>query len=399
DAIWRRQAIQKLWAERASMGHTPLTKIELKGFPNVDIFLKNETDTKTRNLKHRFSWALIMWAIIEGKIGRTTTVYESTSGNTGSSEAYMCTLVGVPYIAVVANELEEEKIKQIESFGGHIRKVNVSLRNFYAQTEAEKNSGFFINQFGNADRAEEFHESGGYNRESTNVFHEIIDQLAKNKDQVKKTPDIFVHSAGTGGTISSVGRYVLRYALPTQIVLADSEFSLFYDYVIHNMFTTQPGNHLWVKPGIAGIGYGYDVKPVLFGNTTSLVRNVIDEAVKMPDVATTAAIHVLRKRGFDVGPSTGLNFLVSLYKAHELKDKYSDKDRLTIATIWCDPGAFYRSTYYNETWIESAFQRNGGMKGVECWEKIIEKCIDTGSNFLEEGLSQCTGHEKFAAKA
>ena len=46
---------------------------------------------------------------------------------------------------------------------------------------------------------------------------------------------------------------------------------------------------------------------------------MIDEAVKMPDVATTAAIHVLRKRGFDVGPSTGLNFLVSLYKAHELK--------------------------------------------------------------------------------
>ena len=73
-----------------------------KGFPNADIFLKNETATPSKTLKHRFTWALLMWAIVEGKVNSTSTVYDSTSGNTGASEAYMCNLVGIPYVAVVS---------------------------------------------------------------------------------------------------------------------------------------------------------------------------------------------------------------------------------------------------------------------------------------------------------
>lgn len=36
---------------------------------------------------------------------------------------------------------------------------NISLRNARAKAEANRNNGFFINQFGNAEYAEEFHES------------------------------------------------------------------------------------------------------------------------------------------------------------------------------------------------------------------------------------------------
>ncbi|PIO75431.1 pyridoxal-phosphate dependent protein [Teladorsagia circumcincta] len=206
------------------MGHTPLVKFQPKGFPNVDIFLKNETASKTQTLKHRFSWALIAWAIIEGKVHSNTTVYDSTSGNTGASEAYMCTLVGLPYIAV----------------------VDVSLRNFHAEDQAKKNKGFFINQFGNAQEAEEFHE---------NSFR----------------------------------------------------------------FTNESGTKYWKAPGVSGIGYGYNVKPIIYRETTSLNPNVVDEAMKMPDIASAAAMHVLRERGIGGGASTGLNFLVSLHKAYQLK--------------------------------------------------------------------------------
>lgn len=112
---WRKEAIAKLWKEREEMRHTPLVRFnvsfekercnnhcfQLPGYPHVDLFLKNETASPTRTLKHRFSWALLMWAINEGKVNSSSTVYESTSGNTGSSEAYMCRLVGLPYYAVV----------------------------------------------------------------------------------------------------------------------------------------------------------------------------------------------------------------------------------------------------------------------------------------------------------
>ncbi|XGW26437.1 hypothetical protein V3C99_007223 [Haemonchus contortus] len=388
---WRSEAIEKLWDERKSMGHTPLVKFQPKGFPNVDIYFKNETASKTQTLKHRFAWALIAWAIIEGKVHSNSTVYDSTSGNTGASEAYMCTLVGLPYIAVVAKELEKEKIKQITSNGGKIMKVDVSLRNFHAEDQAKKNNGFFINQFGNAQEAEEFHESGGNPHESTNMFHEILLQLEEDNDQKKKIPDFFVHNSGTGGTITSVGRYVKRYNLPTTITLSDSEYSLFYDYVISGKFTNESGTKYWKPPGVAGIGYGYNVKPVIYGETTSLNPNVVDEAMKMPDIASAAAMHVLRERGIGGGASTALNFLVSLHKAYQLKKSKDIKGRLLIVTVMCDPGEFYNSTYFNSTWIDKLFADRGGMMGLRCWKKVINKSIDHGTDFLEEGLISCPG--------
>ena len=66
-------------------------------------------------------------------------------------------------------------------------------------------------------------------------------------------------------------------------------------------------------------GYGYDIEPVLYGETTSLTRNVIHESMKMPDIASVAAMRILDEKGYNVGPSTSLNFLVSLYKAYQNK--------------------------------------------------------------------------------
>ncbi|KIH57288.1 hypothetical protein ANCDUO_12523 [Ancylostoma duodenale] len=158
---WRTWAIRRLWNERKAMGHTPLIEFQPRGFPSADIFSKNETKTKTRSLKHRFAWALVLWAIVDGKVYSNSSVYDSTSENTGASEAYMCKLVGIPYVAVVAKELEQEKINQITSHGGKIVKVEASLRNSHAKELARRNNGFFMNQFGNAEHAEEFHESEG----------------------------------------------------------------------------------------------------------------------------------------------------------------------------------------------------------------------------------------------
>ncbi|KHJ95189.1 hypothetical protein OESDEN_04868 [Oesophagostomum dentatum] len=141
------------------MGHTPLVKFQPKGFPNVDIFLKNETASKTNTLKHRFAWALYMWAVVDGKINSKSTVYDSTTGNSGASQAYICGLLGLPFTAVVSKDLEKEKVEHIISNGGKILKVDVALRNFHAKNEAEKTGGFFMNQFANALFAEEFYES------------------------------------------------------------------------------------------------------------------------------------------------------------------------------------------------------------------------------------------------
>ncbi|KAF8353622.1 hypothetical protein PRIPAC_95245 [Pristionchus pacificus] len=384
--------------------------LEIAGIPMADIFVKNETATASGTLKHRFVWALTMWAVVEGKITSTSTVYDSTSGNTGASEAYMCRLIGVPYVAVVAKELEEEKVRQITQFGGQIMKplsargeilgkwaidhiseltkVDVETRNYWAERMAAERGGCFINQFGNANAAEDDHESGNYPLESTNVFHEIASQL---KSRGFGLPHYFVHSAGTGGTISSVGKYITRYALPTRVLLADSQHSLYYDYVVYqkygNLSAGDEGRPGWAPPGIAGIGYGYNTAPIVFRRSTSLLRTVIDEVVRMPDTATVAAMRSLRGvLDIDAGPSTALNFLVALFKAHahsEGSEATSEKDRFSVVLIMGDPGRFYQSTYLNDTWVDSKMARYGGMEAIRCWQAKIDEAIRSGRNFAE----------------
>ncbi|GMT23403.1 hypothetical protein PFISCL1PPCAC_14700, partial [Pristionchus fissidentatus] len=300
--------------------------------------VKVETDSASGTLKHRFVWALTLWGVVERKIKANTTVYDSTSGNTGASEAYMCRLIGVPYVAVVAKELEEEKVRQITQFGGTVKKVDVEKRNYWAEKLAADNGGFFINQFGNADAAEEYHESGNYEWESTNVFHEIARQF---EAMNRSSPDYFVHSAGTGGTISSVGKYITRYSLPTKVVMADSQFSLFYDYVVSN----------------------------------NLLRTVVDEVARMPDMATVAAMRSLQGLRIDAGASTALNFLVSLYKAIDHQEEQraiGGLNQTSLVFIMGDPGKFYRSTYLNDTWINTKMARFGGMKALNCWKSNID---------------------------
>lgn len=80
---------------------------QIGSYQNVEFILKNESASRTGSLKHRYSWALIMWAIVDGKIVENTTVYEASSGNTAASEAYMCQLIGVKFIAIVGISLSE----------------------------------------------------------------------------------------------------------------------------------------------------------------------------------------------------------------------------------------------------------------------------------------------------
>ncbi|PIO64208.1 hypothetical protein TELCIR_14171, partial [Teladorsagia circumcincta] len=65
------------------------------------------------------------------------------------------------------------------------------------------------------------------------------------------------------------------------------------------------------------------------------------------------------------------------------------KGRATVATIICDPGEYYESTYFNSNWINKMFAADKGMDGLNCWKKVINKSIENGLDFLEEGLASC----------
>uniref|UniRef100_A0A914BXV5 Tryptophan synthase beta chain-like PALP domain-containing protein n=1 Tax=Acrobeloides nanus TaxID=290746 RepID=A0A914BXV5_9BILA len=227
----------------------------------------------------------------------------------------------------------------------------------------------------------------GNSKESTNVFHEILCQL---NDEKVGPPHFFVHSAGTGGTISSVGRYVKKYLIPTEVVLADSEFSIYYDYVVNQRFKREGGEPYWVSPGMAGTGFGYS-GPAMHGKTTSLQPSVIDLAFKVPDLASTAAMHFLKKIGISGGTSTGLNFITALSLAAQRRTNSSnnDNDKLRIVVLLADSSTPYEDTYFNFSWISEKFHSHGGIPLLKCWERAIEHSYKHGGDPLKRGSLKC----------
>ncbi|KHN80066.1 Putative pyridoxal-phosphate dependent protein F13B12.4 [Toxocara canis] len=387
---WRSNAITRLWAERGRMGRTPLFRLPLPGLPYVDVLFKDESATESGSLKHRYAWALLMWAVVDGKINANTTVYEASAGNTAASEAYFCTLIGLKFVAVIPYSTEQAKVKRIESYGGSVLKTKPGDMLVRAQQEADRNGGFFMNQFANSDKAEEFHESGDCPRESANLMHEILAQMRKFANLTVKRPHYFVHPAGTGGTITSVGRYAKKYDLSTEIVLADSEFSVYCDYVMKGKFANESGAAFVVPPGMAGTGFG-SLGAVKLGVTSSLLPTVIDRVIKVPDLASTAAMFVLKRRGVNGGASTGLNLVATLHVAATASyAQLPSGQRLTIVTSLGDSGDNYISSYLNRTWIADNFKPHGGLPVYECWIDVIERSMDSGSDALIEGTKLCT---------
>uniref|UniRef100_A0A914UMP4 Tryptophan synthase beta chain-like PALP domain-containing protein n=1 Tax=Plectus sambesii TaxID=2011161 RepID=A0A914UMP4_9BILA len=394
DQGWKRAAITKLWEERKRMSHTPLIRYQHPYFNGTSIYLKNEGESPTGSLKHRFAWALFMWALVDGHIKADTTVYEVSNGNTATGEAYMARLIGIKFVAIVlGSTVERGKIEAIEKYGGRVITVNDSWATV-ARAEVAKDPSrrFFMNQFANAERAEEYFESGNFHLESTNVMHEIVQQIAQSNGSCNGSssfsgrhyPQYFVHGSGTGGTITSVGRFVNRYNLPIKCILASTEHSVFHDWAVNSCFKNDSGADLWVPPGISGVGFS-PLGPLEFGVTTSLLPSVLTRSVKVPDLGSVAAMFVLHEvTGIAAGPTSGLNFLVALHMAVEMNTKQSEsvKQARSVAMIVGDKGEKYFDTYYNRTWIEQKFKAKGGVEALDCYQRAIRTALNNGQDPL-----------------
>jgi threonine synthase len=110
---WVRAAIKLMWQDRSMAGITPLVRLQVPFNPGISIYLKNEAKSPTGSLKHRVAWALIMGALVDGKIGPQTRLYEASSGNTAIGEAYFARLLGLPFTAVMRPGISEGKIQAI----------------------------------------------------------------------------------------------------------------------------------------------------------------------------------------------------------------------------------------------------------------------------------------------
>ncbi|PRY52495.1 cysteine synthase A [Knoellia remsis] len=348
DRAWVQEAIRKLRADARRSSDTHLIKVELPGCDRIDLYLKDESTHPTGSLKHRLARSLFLYGLCNGQIGPSTTVVEASSGSTAVSEAHFAAMLGVPFVAVMAESTSPAKIALIEREGGRCHLVPDPTAVYdEARRVAAESGGIYLDQFSNAERATDW-------RGNNNIAESIFEQMALERHPV---PAWVVVGAGTGGTSATIGRYVRYQALDTQVCVVDPEHSAF-------LPAWQGDGEARLEPSrIEGIGRAR-LEP-------SFLPLVVDRMLGVPDCASIAAMRFLRERtGISAGPSTGTNIYGALRLAAEMQ---AAGEAGSIVSLVCDRGDRYDSTYNSDAWVASRGH------ALEPYAAVLAAAWDTGT--------------------
>ena len=325
---WVREAVRRIEADFQRSSDTHLIPLALPGMPGVDLYLKDESSHPTGSLKHRLARSLFLHALCNGWLREGAAVVEASSGSTAVSEAYFARLLGLPFVAVMPRGTSPQKVAAIEFQGGRCHLVD-DPTTLYAESQrlADESKGHYMDQFTYAERATDW-------RANNNIAESIYQQMRR---EPHPCPAWIVASAGTGGTLATIGRYVHYGRHDTRVCGVDAEHSVFFDHYAggDSRLTLDRGSR------IEGIG-----RPRV---EASFVPGVLDAMVKVPDVWSLGAMHALSRRlGRRVGGSTGTNLVAALACAQSLKARGAAG---SVVTLLCDDGQRYRQSYFDDDWL------------------------------------------------
>ena len=273
-----------------TIGRTPLVALRWlgAGLP-VPVLVKCEHLNPGGSLKDRIARAIVEDAEARGLLAPGATLIEATAGNTGIGLALVAAARGYSLVCVMPEKMSVDKRIALMTLGARVivtpNAAPSHPDNFrnVARRLAETNGWFLTDQFRNPANVR-------VHAETTAV--EILEQAGGRVGA-------FVAGAGTGGTISGVGRYLKAQLPRVQIVLADPVGSSLAD---------------WVETGKLGPDGSYAVEGIGGSEVPdNLHRAVIDRAERVSDEQSFAtALRLIREEGLLVGGSAGTNVAAAL---------------------------------------------------------------------------------------
>ncbi|MBI3205707.1 MAG: cysteine synthase family protein [Myxococcales bacterium] len=272
------------------IGGTPLVSLVriAEGLP-VPVLVKCEHMNPGGSIKDRIALAIVDDAEASGRLRPGMTLVEATAGNTGVGLALVAAARGYGLVCVMPQKMSIDKRVALASLGARVVVTpnappsspdnfrNVALR------MAEEQGWFLTDQFRNPANVRVHHDTTG---------KEILEQTGGRVGA-------FVAAAGTGGTLSGVGRR-LKSALPgVRVVLADPVGSALAD---------------WVETGTLGADLAYAVEGIGGSDVPdNLHRDVIDGVERVTDAESFAMVkRLVREEGLLVGGSAGTNVVAAL---------------------------------------------------------------------------------------
>ena len=294
------------------VGGTPLVRLNsIKNKYNLkaDILAKVEYFNPAGSVKDRVALAMVVDAEKRGLLKPGATIIEPTSGNTGVGLAFVASVRGYHLILTMPETMSVERRNLLKARGAELVLTpgSAGMKGAIAKAEELRSSipgSIILGQFDNPANPEAHYRTTG-------------EEIWADTDG---TVDIFVGGAGTGGTVSGVGRALKGHIPSVKIVAVEPATSA--------VLSGNPsGPHK-----IQGIGAGF--VPANFH------RDVVDEILPVSNEDAFAASRFLAAlEGLLVGISSGAaaSAAISLAQRPENAGK-------TIVVLLPDTGERYLST-------------------------------------------------------
>jgi cysteine synthase len=304
------------------IGRTPLVPLPriAQGLP-APVLVKCEHLNPGGSIKDRIALAIALDAEARGALRAGMTLIEATAGNTGVGLALVAAARGYRLVCVMPEKMSVDKRATLAALGARVViTANAppshpdNFRNV-AQRMAGEHGWFLTDQFRNPANVRVHEETTGA---------EILEQTGGRVGA-------FVAGAGTGGTLSGVGRR-LKAALPrVRVVLADPVGSALAD---------------WVETGRLGADGSYAVEGIgASAAPENLHRDVLDAAERVTDAESFAMVRrLVREEGLLVGGSAGTNVVAALRLAAR-----GDLDG-PVVTVLPDSWDRYRAQPWMQGW-------------------------------------------------
>lgn len=272
------------------IGRTPLVRLRrvANGLP-LPVLVKCEHLNPGGSVKDRLAKAIVDDAEARGLLHPGMTIIEATAGNTGVGLALVASARGYSLVCVMPEKMSADKRAQLRTLGAEViitpNAPPSSADNFQqvARRLAKERGWYLADQFCNPANIR-VHE-----------LHTATEILAQTGGHV----GAFVAGAGTGGTITGVGRTLKRVLDKVQIVLADPLGSVLAD---------------WIESGAVGPAGTYAIEGIGASEPpANLHREVIDAAERVSDDESFAMVsRLIREEGLLVGGSSGTNVVAAL---------------------------------------------------------------------------------------
>jgi len=152
-------------------------------------------------------------------------------------------------------------------------------------------------------------------------------------------------SAGTGGTLAGVGRYLVKNLPKCKIVLVDPPGSVLYHRVKHGIaYTSQQQEQQLKRHRYDTLAEGIGLDRL----TWNFLQGIVHDAVRVHDQeAVDMAHYILRTEGLWVGSSSAMNLVGAIQTARNLPL------HSTIVTVICDGGQRHVTRFWNPDFVRN----------------------------------------------